>query len=380
MSRFTYVPDVGSLDAGFPAGLRPPALLREFASWVAGQPRSSLGWFHLESEPLDATFVHDDHAADLVREQLGVFMLLPDGSRIALWSQPERDPAVVLIAPNGAHRGIAPDLEAFLLALAHERTGVAGLDRSQDDTARARAELVAWLADRGIETRAPSDAADSFGSWFEATVARARAEPDPYARPRRSSLHAGPLPADLIAAVDPLLGCAIDEPAVIGFFEQLGSDLATIRDPDAFRVIARPEDGVFFEVAWPWSYPSQWATAEYPTPARRALEQQRRRMFWGVTLLVAPERRAVRDAREELSFAAYAGALPRGISAGDQAHDLEARLGPPTDGNLAAYTWDDPKRRRTLITRWNDGRTIRPELPRGALCSITWRFSLSHET
>jgi hypothetical protein len=96
-------------------------------------------------------------------------------------------------------------------------------------------------------------------------------------------------------------------------------------------------------------------------------------MFWGMILYVLPERVG------GVQFAPYAGTLPFGISADVSAPELEARLGPPTQGNLAGYTWDDAVRRRSLYAAWNDGRTLRPELPRGALCSVRYRYSLAFD-
>lgn len=376
----TYLPDLASLDDGFPDALPVPRLLREFARWVGTQPRSSLGWFHLASERLDAAYVHDDHAAEQLREWLGVFMILPQGSRLALWRQASRadqPPAVVLLRASGEVENVAQDLESFLFALARERTGVSELDRGQADGGLARAKLADWLLAQGASERATGAHTPEFASWWQAQLRAALAEPDPRGSRRSTPLPAAELPRDLFERADPLLGLSVEDERLRSFFESFGVDLRAIRDPRALRSIARPEDGVTFEIAWPWDYASQWLASEYPKPARRALERQRARMFWGFTLFVRPER--VTRAGETLDFRAYRGALPFDITPEATPAELEAQLGPPTHGNLAGYTWDDATKRRALHAVWNDGRALRPELPRGALCALRWRYSLASE-
>jgi hypothetical protein len=365
-----YVPQLASLDEGFPAALPVPALLREFAGWLAGQPRSSLGWFHLESEPLDAKFAGDDDATFLLRERLALFMLFPDGARLALWKPDAEPPAVVRLGSRGERDLVAPDLETFLIALAHGATGVRELEREQRETPAARAELARWLSERGVRASGRAIAPDAFRQWFDATVESARAAG---VASSRAPLRAAKLPRDLFEQVDPLIGSLIDDPRVRSFFESIGIDLRTIRDPAALRALARPSDGVELEIAWPWDRGSEWLEAEYPKAQRKQLELRRARMFWSLTLFVARETRP----GQTQTFQPYAGALPLGIRRDDDATSLEHTLGPPVRGSEGTRIWDFPERRRALIGGFNEGPFARTDLPRGGLKWLTWRYGQS---
>ena len=383
----TYLPDLASLDTGFPAALPVPALLRDFAHWIADKPRSSLGWFHLQSDPLSASYVRDDHAAEHLRERLGCFLQLANGSRIALWLAPEpaQAPHVVYLGADHKVSEIAPTLEAFLFALARTRTGIPDLDREPSVT---RAALADWLLSRGL--REPLDPAAAvrpshgFADWFGSTLAAARANP----AAAQGSAAAGsgaalpgvapPLPRELFELVDPLLGLLADDARVIAGFEALGIDLSALRDPASLRCVARAPDGVSFELAWPWDYPSHWLEAKYPKPERRELEQRRARMLWGVTFYLVPDRKRAPNA-EVLEFAAYQyyGRLPLELERGSDLARVEALLGQPTRGRMGSRVWDDIRPGRTLSVLVNEGPFQRTDLEPGTLRELTWRVSQS---
>lgn len=372
-----YVPQHASFDEGFPSSLPVPQLLRDFALWLAGQPRSSLGWFHLESSLLDARYAGDDDATLRLREHLGLFMVFPDGAKLALWKPDAEAPAVVRLAPTSGLDVIAPDLETFLNALAHGTTGVRELEREQRETPAVRAELARWLDARGVRASGRSVSRDAAQVWFDATLASARAERASAGVTRSqlgaaSPLAAVALPHDLFERVDPLLGLLVDDPRVIAFFTSIGIDLDSMRDPNALRAIARPNDGIEFEVAWPWDRGSEWLESEYPKAERKALEQRRARMVWSITLYVAPELRPSGQ-----KFAPYAGGLPLGIRTDDTASSLEHSLGPPVKGSEGSRIWDFPERRRALIGAFNEGPFARTDLPRGGLKALTWRYGQS---
>jgi hypothetical protein len=129
-----------------------PPLLEAFGRWLQDIPHGGLGYFDgLWGEPLDATYVRLDEdpvateiAAENLRRRLGIFLHLPEGSRLALWYHGAGPPAVVLLGSEDARENIASSLEAFLVALSEGRTGVGELDDNRDGSRRP--ELQAWLA------------------------------------------------------------------------------------------------------------------------------------------------------------------------------------------------------------------------------------------
>jgi hypothetical protein len=365
-----YVPQLGSFDEGFPAALPVPALLRDFAGWLAGQPRSSLGWFHLESAPLDAKYARDDDATFALREHLGLFMVFPDGAHLGLWKRDAEPAAVVRLGPKGEREFVAPDLETFLIALANGTTGVRELEREQRETRAVRASLVQWLSEHGVRASDRTIAPDAFQQWFDATRASARTT---RAASSPAPLQVAALRHDLFEQVDPLIGSLVDDPRVHAFFESIGIHLDSIRDPNALRAIARPNDGVELEIAWPWDRGSEWLEAEFPKAQRRDLELRRARMFWSITLFVVKEVRPIPGH----TFQPYAGALPLGIRRDDDATSLESTLGPPVRGSEGTRLWDFPERRRALIGAFNEGPFARTDLPRGGLKWLTWRYGQS---
>lgn len=377
MAASTYLPNTASLDEGFPAALPVPELLREFATWLADKPRSSLGWFHLESEPLPATYVGDDDVTTALRAKLGTFMVFPEGSRLALWKRDDGPSAVVRLGSDRTVREVAPDFESFLIALAGGQTGLRELERAGAD---ARAALTAWLTEHAVQPTGAVLEPGAFERWFEATRTRAAAVPNRAATPARSSPLVAAMPDDLFDRADLLLGCASDDPRVVRFFEVLGIDLPALRDPELLRAITLPAAGVEFEIAWPWDRGSEWLAAEYPKARRRELEARRARMFWSISLYVVAELRTAdgRDGqRVQHDFRPFAGRLPFGMVAQDDATTLEEKLGPPVKGSYGSRTWDYPARRRTLIGGFNEGPFARDDMPRGGLKSLTWRFGQS---
>jgi hypothetical protein len=365
----TYVPNVASFEEGFPPELPAPAGLREFSRWLADKPRSSLGWFHIESAPLEATYTGDDHATLRLRERLGIFMVFAQGGRLALWKPAEGPAVVVRLGADGEPSEVSPDLETFLVALARGETGIRDLEREQADTPAVRAELAAWLAAQGVVPSGRRLELGAFAAWWRGI----RAE----VAPVRPPLTAAAVPADLFQRIDPLLGKLIEDPRVFGFFESLGIDLAAITDPDALRAIVRPAEGVEFEVAWPWDRASEWLEKEYPKPLRKQLELRRARMFWSVTVFVAVDRRPIGRGRGEREFQPFVGTLPLDIQPGDDATTLEQKLGPPVRGSIGSRMWDFQDRRRMLIGAFNEGPFARTDLSHGELKSLTWRVSQS---
>jgi hypothetical protein len=367
--RKTYVPDLASLASGFPAALPAPELLREFAEKLAGEERSSLGYFHLESAPLEAAYAGSDAATERLRERLGIFLVLPDRSRVALWEQAGRAPAVVLLGAGGVVKTLAENLEGFLLALARGETEVGN---GAAEFAGVREELGAWLAAKGISRVSESVHTDEFAAWFDQVRREAAQEMQ-----SRAPLMAAQLPADLVERVDPLLGRLVDDAEVIEFFESVGIDLAGLAGPNELREVVRPEEGVLFEIAWPWDLPSEWSEDEYPRAGRRELERRRARMFWAVRFFAAPESRSKIGQPGAHAFAPYTGPLPLGLRIEDDVSSIEAKLGPPIRGSMGSRLWDFPQLRRSLSVALNEGVFAKPERPLGSLNSLRWGYSQS---
>ncbi|HKP57030.1 MAG TPA: hypothetical protein VJV78_09930 [Polyangiales bacterium] len=353
-----YVPNLASLDASF------PELLRTFAAWLSDQPRSSLGYFHLESTPLDAVYAGSDAAAEKLRERLRIFMILPDHSRLALWQLPNRPPAIVLLPKKGDPKPVAPDLETLLLQLASGKTAVPQLGNDDADFDQVRKTLDTWLAARGISFSNVPEPVPDLLSWFHHT--QREAELTLQSRP---PLQAATLPPDLTARADHLLGRLVDDPEVLAFFASLGIDLPALPGPKELRDITRPSEGVSFEIAWPWDLPSEWLELEYPKSLRAELERRRARMFWAVRFFATHEDRP--------QFRRYTGALPLDLSIEDDASTLEQKLGPPIRGSMGSRLWDFPALRRSLTVSLNEGVFAKPERPLGALNSLRWGFSQS---
>src|SRR5262245_51624084 len=102
--RPPYHADPDSFREGFPDYIQVPPLLEAFARWLKGIPHGGVGYFEgLWSEPLDVTYVRDEDeaATERLRRQLGIFLHLGEGSRLALWYYGAAPPAVVMIGSEG---------------------------------------------------------------------------------------------------------------------------------------------------------------------------------------------------------------------------------------------------------------------------------------
>ncbi len=108
----------------WPDGREPPALIADLARYVRDQEYRSLGDFILGASRMDDNWI--ENGQDLW-PYFGMFMKLPDGSRVAQWfrdgAAPGDAPAVYL-GSEGDDRIVAPGLEAFVAAWA-----LAGFDK-----------------------------------------------------------------------------------------------------------------------------------------------------------------------------------------------------------------------------------------------------------
>jgi hypothetical protein len=367
-----YHVDVASFATGFPPGMSVPPVLPALGRWLAERPYGSVGYFNtFASEPSDVYVTPLEDASLAVRERVGIFLTLPEGSQLALWDHGGQAPAVVNIDSEGEYRTLADSLEAFLLGWGDRHCGVWELDRDDEDDDEddeedrepsRHADLAAWLRTQGLVVPDVPPAPD-FGDWIEEVTERTE-------RDRAARIAALPpiVPADpaltaaaartIAATAEPMLGRFTDEPEIVAYCASLGIDLRTVPGPDEFRSLARFDAGFELEFAYPWEYRNQTLKARYTPDLRAEFEDARRRMLWSVTMhkAWAPPglgRAHPRDSR----FRAFDGPLPWGVTFGDTRESLAARLGPPVTDVGARQHWLTPDRSRALLVHY-DGDTV----------------------
>jgi hypothetical protein len=343
--------DVASLHEHFPPGIAVPPLLVAFAEWLSGAGEPGLGDFDAIAGERFEYWVSDDDATDELRPKLAQFLLLPDGSRVALWDHGQPVPAVVLIGSEGDLENLAPSLEAFLQNWTRGNTGVLDLDfgdapepDADDDGERAtRSALAAWLEARGVSAPDVPEPPD-FQHWLEGIVAasvRARAE---RAAARPALVVPARPPVDLVARVEVLLGRRTDDPAVAALCVELGFDLSLVPGPDEFRALARLDQGYCLELIWPWEHERD---RTFSRAERDALERQRVRVLAAIQLHAEGDRAAKR-ALGDAYFSAFGGALPHDLHFADTHDAVVAKLGAPERDHASYSGWYDAAARRAL--------------------------------
>ncbi|MDQ1286656.1 MAG: hypothetical protein QG622_221 [Actinomycetota bacterium] len=362
----TYVVDLESVLAGFPAGTAVPSRLQGFGPWFAGIRRGALGHVDaLAGEPFSSG-LSDDGVTTAMRERLGVFLLLGDGSRVALWDHGAGTPAVVLLGSENEARNLAPDLDTFLARWSAGATGVRDLDdyegASGFEAQAAREGLARWLAHNGAHA-ADAEASVDVTAWVDGLVADGRAGRDAKLA-ALAALDAVELPQpvlrNLIDRAGALFGALTDSDEMRDFGKDLGIDLEDVPGPDEFRSLTWRRHGFALEFAWPWEYPNLRLATRYPPADRPALENRRARMLWGITLHADGDReRGIRPG-ELVDFSGFTGALPAGVTFADDRDALLDRLGPPREDATSALlgdtlTWFDPGSDVTLAVALSPG-------------------------
>lgn len=141
---YSEVADAANIARFWPDGRDMPALIGEVAEFLRPLEWRSLGATRMIGDRMDDYWI--ENGCDLWRD-FGVFMRLPDGSRVAQWfkaGDSGAEPPIVLIGSEGEQRVLAPDLPAFLAAWA--------LARFNDDGA-----LVASTPAGDVTVELPSD-------------------------------------------------------------------------------------------------------------------------------------------------------------------------------------------------------------------------------
>jgi hypothetical protein len=191
--------DLDEIARQWPDGRDPPPLLADLARHVSGRERGALGAFRLAGDRLDDNWI--ENGADCW-PHFGVFMVLPDGSRVAQWFRDgAADVPIVYLGSEGDVRLEAPNLEAFLAAWAtatYDRQGnlVANgeavslpseLVRSADDeVADGRPAMAEFLRRRLggdppaliAPRQADAPIAQFFATWREQATAREASDPE----------------------------------------------------------------------------------------------------------------------------------------------------------------------------------------------------------
>ena len=300
-----------------------------------------------------------------MRERLGVFLLLGDGSRVALWDHGAGTPAVVLLGSENEARNLAPDLDTFLAAGApgrpasgprrlRGRLGVRGSGRPGGPRPLARPQRRPRRGRRGLRGR---------HRWVDGLVADGRAGRDAKLA-ALAALDAVELPQpvlrNLIDRAGALFGALTDSDEMRDFGKDLGIDLEDVPGPDEFRSLTWRRHGFALEFAWPWEYPDLRLATRYPPADRPTLENRRARMLWGITLHADGDReRGIRPG-ELVDFSGFTGALPAGVTFADDRDALLDRLGPPREDATSALlgdtlTWFDPGSDVTLAVALSPG-------------------------
>jgi len=166
-----YRIDLDSIRRAFPPGTEPPALLIDFAAWLAGRPWGCIGCFDLVGQFSDFAPIVD---GSLLRNDFALFLRQPDGSVVGIWYGAGPDAAnapIVVIDSEGQNEILAPSLEGLLakIALRHfEKGDLAPHDDAEDATDALADWLVQRLGTRHIEkwTEAQTGLVD-FGHWAE---------------------------------------------------------------------------------------------------------------------------------------------------------------------------------------------------------------------
>lgn len=177
----------------WPDGREMPTLIGDVTRYIADKPWMSLGATRMVGDRMDDYWI--ESGADLWRD-FGIFMRLPDGSRVAQWfaEGQQGEPLVVLIGSEGELEVLASSLEAFFATWALASFDGAGalvahgdpvnlpsdlIADDDDDVPNGRPALAVFLTQRlgrdaaSFLARKPDGAA--FKSFFEDWGVRERA-------------------------------------------------------------------------------------------------------------------------------------------------------------------------------------------------------------
>lgn len=145
-----YRIDWPAIERAFPPGRRPPALLADFATWLAGRAWGGVGCFELAGSWSDDAPMIDGTS---LRRELALFLWLPDGSVVGFCYATdcsEGNAPVVGIGSEGQVEVLAASLEGLLAKIALRRfpSGAWSDLEPHEDAQDATGELADWLRTR----------------------------------------------------------------------------------------------------------------------------------------------------------------------------------------------------------------------------------------
>lgn len=289
--------DVQSLRATFPNQLKVPARLEAFAAWVKNVPTGSVGHFDaIAGDSLEESGLLDEAGVERASEKMGLFLWLPDGSRLALcdFGENARD-AVVLLSSEGEHRTIAASLDSFLIKLSKGATDIADLDENSEPSKRP--ELSAWLKTQGLE--APrKEALPDFESWLAEAPSAAKVK----------ALSGGFDLTTLCASLETLIGRSATDPAVQAFLLNLG-----------YWPLPKITEATMYSLYLPHQADGYCLLFKDEKPAPR---------FEGCFFFSTAEE----------GYTNFKPAMPGGVKFGETVAEVVARLGPPENEILGKKT------------------------------------------
>lgn len=367
-----------------------PPRLEGFGRWLSGVRRGALGHVDAMAGERFTFWISDDDVNAAMGERLGVFLLLGEGSRVALWDHGAGEFAVVLLGSEGDVRNLAPDLDTFLVRWSAGATGVRDLDDYDGgiEAQAAREALARWLAYGSVRPAEIAGAADVV-AWVDSLVTAGAPARDA----KLAALAAldsvelePPVIRGLIERAGALLGTLTDDQEMLTFGKELGVDLRDVPGPDEFRSLTWPSHGFALEFAWPWEYPNARLHERYPPAERIVVEERRARMLWGITLHADGDReRGIRPG-EPVDFKGFTGPLPAGVTFKDTRPTLLEKLGPPREDAVSQslgdiLTWFDEGSDVTLTVSLSAGdRGPYPlPLPPGSVRSVRLRVRSGFE-
>ncbi len=365
-----YTVNLDSLRQNFPAAIPVPPLLIELGQWLEGLRHGAIGYFDaLASEPLPEVFVGHDDAMEPLGSKLGLFLEMPDGSRLALWHHADgAPPAVVLLGSEGELKNVAPTLEQFLTGWAKGRSGIYELD---DERTQPEA-LAKWLADRGIK---PVQVAKppAFSAWFKGVLKSVQKKP-PRTRKEKRAVERKPA-GDLVSRAAPLLGRMTNDAELIELCASLGVDLPELKNEDQLRNIELLDEGVKLVVDWPWDHYAQVLRREFSPAERAELKRSKTRMFYAIYFYNDGYREWSLPRGEYVTYSAYKGPLPAGIAFADSKADLAERVGRPPDNDWgSSCLWYDAELDRRLQVKFVGDDDADRKLPVGTILYLELRM------
>jgi hypothetical protein len=151
LSEQPYLVDLGSVRRAFPLHIEPPHLLLDFAAWLDGRLWGSIGCFDLVGQFSEQAPIVD---GSLLRNDLALFLHLPDGSAVGSWCLPAigpEDAPIVVLGSEGQREILASSLAGLLAKIALQRFEEEGEWSDftpHEDSEDATGELADWLRER----------------------------------------------------------------------------------------------------------------------------------------------------------------------------------------------------------------------------------------